>query len=201
MPTELDLVVQQGDTFQRIIRWETPPFIYKAITGISNAAPMVVTAVGHGLTSGWRVAVVSVLGMRQANAKHTPPRTSEFKRVTVADVDNVSFNDVNSAEYDAYTSGGYLQFYTPVDLTGYTARMTIKDRTGGEILLTLTSGAPDNRLVIDVAARTITLTITATDTAPLAFTKGVYDLEMASPSGVVAKLYYGSITVRREITT
>lgn len=201
MTTELDIELVQGDTFQRVIRWETQPFVYKAITNISLSAPMIVTAVAHGLTNGWRAAVVSVLGMRQANAKHAPPRTSDYRRVTVIDTDTVAFNDVNSAEFDAYESGGYLQSYTAVDLAGYTARMTIKDRIGGTSLTVLTSGAPDNRIVIDAAGKTTTLTITATDTASFAWTKGIYDLELVSPTGIVTKLYRGGIFVRKEATT
>ena len=71
--TTYDLCIPQRETFTRILRWSLLPYIYKAITGITATAPAVVTAVGHGLPDGWRVAVVSAGGMRQINAGHNPP--------------------------------------------------------------------------------------------------------------------------------
>lgn len=201
MAKKLNLVVRQGETFIRVIRPETAPFIYKAITGISKTAPVNILSVGHGLASGWRVAVVSVQGMKQINARNNPLRDSDFQQVTVVDVDNITLNKVNSAEYDAYVSGGYLQFYSPLDLSGYLARMTIKNRIGGTVLATLTSGAPDNRITIDDTNHTVTLTIAATDTEDFGFTSGVYDLELVAPTGVVTTLYFGTIQIKREVTT
>lgn len=198
---KLNLVIRQGETFLRVIRWETPPFVYKPITAITKTAPVGITAVGHGLVSGWRVAVVSAGGMEQINAKNNPPREHEFVQCTVSDVDNVTLNTVNATEYDTYTSGGYLQYYTPVDLAGYSARMDIKNRIGGTELLSITSGAPDNRIVLDNANHTITITIAAADTAALTFSKGYYDLELESGSGIVTTLFSGVVTVTKEVTT
>lgn len=200
MAKKLNLVIRQGETFTRVIRWESPPFIYKAITGISQAAPAVITAVGHGLKTGWRAAVINVLGMKEINAEHEPPRESEFQQVIVSDADHVSLNKVSSADFDAYVSGGYLKFYTPVSLAGFSARMDIKDRIGGTVLLAITSGAPDNRIALDDTNHTITVTVAAADTALLTFTKGVYDLELVSPTGVVTTLYSGNVTVTKEVT-
>jgi hypothetical protein len=189
-----NLVIRQGETFLRVIRWETPPFVYKAITGITKAAPVRITAVGHGLQSGWRTAVVSVQGMEEINAEHNPPRENEFAAVTVIDVDTVEINTINAADYTTYVSGGYLQFYTPADMTSYTARMQIKNKVGGTLLDTLTP-------VIDNVLHTITLTITAAATAVFTWKQGVYDLELVSPTNVVTTLFYGSICVQQEVTT
>jgi hypothetical protein len=200
MTKQLNLTIRQGETFQRIIRWEMPPFVYKPITGITKAAPAVVTCPAHGLVNGWRVAVVSVNGMDEINAEHTPPRDTEMVQVTFVDSNTVSLNKVNSAKFSTYASGGYLQFYTPVDLTGYTARMGIKDRIGGTLLLTLSTGA-DTRIAIDPTAKTITVTISAADAAAIAWRKGVYDLEMVSAAGVVTTIFSGNVTVIPEVTT
>jgi len=198
MAKKLNLTILQGDTFTRIIRWETPPFIYIPITGITQAAPAAVTAIAHGLKTGWRAAVVSVHGMKQINADNDPPRDADFRQVSVVDVDHVTFNKINSADFSLYTTGGYLQFYTPVDMTSYTARMTIKDRIGGTVLQALVSPTD---IVIDNTNHTITITLSAATTAGWTWTTGTYDLEMVSPTGVVTKLYKGSITVSKEITT
>jgi len=198
MTTRLNLTIRQGESFKRIIRWETSPFIYKAITAIQQSAPVRLTVVGHGLKTGWRAAVINVKGMRQINAQNDPPRDSEFMPVTFVDVDTVTFNKISSADYSAYTSGGYLQFYTPVDMASYTARMTIKDRVGGTILLALVSPTD---VTIDNVEHTITVEITAVASAALTFTKGVYDLEMVSPTGVVTAIFSGNVVVTKEVTT
>jgi hypothetical protein len=195
-----DFRVRQGETFQRIVRWETTPYIYKAITAITQTGPTAITAVGHGLKTGWRAAVVSAQGMLEINAVHAPPRDSDFHQVTVVDADHVTINAINSADFSTYTSGGYLQFFTPQDLTGYSARMMIKDRVGGTVLLSLTSAAPDNRIALDVTNNTISLTISAVDTAALTWTRGVYDLELVSLSGVVTTLFSGNVFVTKEVT-
>jgi hypothetical protein len=145
----------------------------------------------HGLTTGWRATVVSANGMEEINAVNTPPRESEYHQVTIVDPNTIEFNAVNSADYGTYVDGGYLQYYTPVDLTGYTAEMDIRDRIGGTVLFTLSTGV-DQRIIIDPSAA---------DTDDLTFTRGVYDLEMYAPSGAVTTIFSGKISVIREITT
>ena len=56
-------------------------------------------------------------------------------------------------------------------------------------------------IAIDTTGKTITLTISATDTAEIAWKRGVYDLEMVSSSGVVTAILTGSVNVTREVTT
>lgn len=200
MATKLNLDIRQGETFQRVIRWERLPFIYKPITAIANDAPVEITAVGHGLAVGWRTALINVEGMIEINARHDPPRSSDFHQVTVVDADNITLNDISAADFSPYTSGGYLKFYTPVDLSGYQAKMEIKDRIGGTILETLSTGL-DARIALDNNNHTISLNIAATDTAAFSWLRGVYDLEMTSPSAVVTTIYTGSVRVIREVTT
>lgn len=196
MPIKKDFTVYQGETWQRVIRWESPPFIYKVISGITQAAPAVINAVAHGLTTGWRAAVVSVLGMTEINAQHTPPRDSDMNQVTVVDADHVSLNLVNATGFSTYASGGYLQFYTPVDMTGYTATMTIKDRVGGTVLLTLSS--PSSGIVIDNNAKTITITMTSVQTEAFTWKSAVYDLDLVSPSAIETVLYIGKLNFESE---
>jgi len=198
MATEHNLTIEQGKTFIQVVRWETEPLLWKPITGVSQAAPAVVTAVGHGIPDGWPVVVASVQGMTEINAAHNPPRATEWHKAYVVDDDTVKLPDVNASEFTPYESGGYLMLYSPVDLVGYTARMEIKDKVGGEILATFTSAA---ELVLDTAAHTTTLTIAADDTAAYDWRRGVYDLELVSPDGVVTAVIAGKVTVSKEVTT
>lgn len=199
MAANKDFTIEQGKTFSQLLRWEAPPIIYKPITAITQAAPVSITSTAHGIPDGWRVAVVSVKGMTQLNAQNTPPKDKDYHRVTVVDVDTIEINNVNSADFKPYTSGGYLQFNTPIDLTGFTARMTVKDKVGGTELLTLTT--ENGGINIDTANYVITLTVSAIDTEAMTWKKGVYDLEMVSATDEVTALLAGTIIVSREVTT
>lgn len=197
-----DITLIKGKTFSRVLRWETTPIIYKAITGITKAAPVAITATGHGLVAGWRAAVVSAGGMREINAKlpgkGQPPSASEFHKVTVPDANTVTFNDVNSLDFTAYTSGGSLLYYTPVDLAGYSARFQIRlaDTSTGDPLISLTSAAG---ITIDNTAKTITITISATVTAAIDWDSAVYELEMEDGAGVITRLLQGNVLVEGEV--
>ena len=195
---KLDLNILQGKTFSRVIRWEKEPFIYVPIQAIARTAPARITAAAHSIPDGWRVAVVSAGGMRQINAQHNPPKAREFVRCTVVDPNTVDLNEINAAGFSPYTSGGYLQHYTPASLAGATARMTIRNRVGGTELLALTSPVG---IAIDDATKTITPQISAAATAALTWRAGVYDLEIEDAAGVVTGLFYGAVTVTPEVTT
>lgn len=199
MAATKNLVIAQGKTFQQLIRWEAPPIVYAAISNISQGAPAVITANAHGMPDGWRCAVVSAKGMKEINATNTPLRDSDYKMGSVPNANTVMLNAVNSSEFKPYTSGGYVQYNSPVDMTGFTARLAIKDKVGGTVLKSLTT--ENAGIAIDNTKKTITLTISATETAAFTWTKGVYELEMVSPLGVVTALLVGVVTLLKEITT
>ena len=198
MAIKYDLTIRRGETFIRTVRWASAPYVFKPITGITQAAPAVVTATAHGVPDGWRVAVVSVKGMTQINAQSTPPRDSEYYKAKVLTANTLQLDGVNAADFKPYTSGGYLQFATPVDMTGYTARMQIRDKVGGTLLLTLTSA--NGGLTIDTTKSSVTITISATATAGFIWNRGVYDLEMVSADGRVTTIVEGSVKVTPEVT-
>ena len=106
---------------------------------------------------------------------------------------------MNASGFKAYGGGAHLQYNTPVELTGYVARLIVKDKVGGTILLEMLS--TNGRILLDPALSTITLTATAEDLAAQTWAKGVYELELESPSGVVTKLMSGPATVAKEIPT
>lgn len=199
-PLKQKLTIQQGRTFRLPVRWESEVFGYAPIASISKAAPCrVVTQNPHGIPDGWRVAIVSAGGMVEANAVNSPPSEDEMRRATLISPVEVEFNSLNAAGFTTYTSGGYLQFRIPVDLTGFDARMTIRDKVGGVELLTLTT--VNGRLVVSPSEKYVEIVISATDTAALTWKSGVYDLELVSPSGEVTALLTGGVAVLAEITT
>lgn len=86
----------------------------------------------------------------------------------------------------------------PVNLTGYSARMQVRERVSSErILLELTTGAG---LTLGAEAGTVTISITDTVTAALTPAGCVYSLELTSPDGEVTPLLSGSFSVRAEVT-
>lgn len=196
---KIGLSVRQGATFRFVFRWEKMPLVYKAITAITKGAPVTLTVPTHGLTNGWRAAVTGVAGMTEINAASTPPRDSQYLPVTVVDGNTIQFNGISSERFSTYLNGGFVQYYTPADLTGFTARMSVRDRVGGTLLTSLTT--ENGRIVLDNTAKTITLLVSAEDTEDFTFTRGAYDLELVSPLGEVTALAEGSIRVSREITT
>ena len=87
---------------------------------------------------------------------------------------------------------------TPVDLTGYTARMQVRSSIASdEVLLELTT--ENGGITLGDVAGTIALHLDATDTAALEFTSGVWDLELVS-ADVVTRLLGGRLKVSKEVT-
>jgi hypothetical protein len=197
--TREDLVIEQGRTFHTVVRWEVEPLVYRPITAIAQSAPARLTVPAHGVVDGWRVAVVDAKGMTELNARKNPPALSDFHRVNAVDSNTLDLRSVSSASFKPYRSGGYIAYYTPADLTSYTARMTIKNKIGGTVYTQLSTTG--GTIVLDPTLRTITLSLTAETTAALTFTKGVYDLEMVSPTDVVTAILYGSVSLTKEVTT
>lgn len=197
-----DFEITQGKTFTHTLRWETGPIVYRPITAIDNTAPVRIHAPAHELTDGWRATVVSAKGMSQINAEADPPKVKDYHPVTVIDADTVEFNDVNAADFKVHTAGtGYLRYNTPVDLAGYSARLAIKTKVGGTELAYLSSDPLIGGITLDAAAKTIAITISAADTELYDWTRGVYELELVSLSGVVKTLLSGAVKVGKEVTT
>lgn len=199
MAVSKDLEIKKGKTFTLTLRWETEPIVYRPITGMQQTAPVRITAPAHGLVTGWNAAVTNAKGMTELNAEPNKVKDKDYHRATVVDSDTIEFNDVNAVGFKAYVSGGVLQYNTPAPLAGTSARATIKDKVGGTVLLTLTGA--NGKIAIDQAAKTITLTLSATETAALVFSKGVYDLEIQDAGGTVTLLMEGKVQVTNEVTT
>lgn len=200
-----DLEIRKGKTYAHVLRWGVEPIVYKPITGISKSAPMVVDAVGHDLLDGWPTAIVSVVGMDDVFASDAP-KAKDYIQPTVVDADTVEFNKVNSANLKPYKSGGYLQYYTPADLTGAMPRMVVWDKPDGTIIassdpLHVADGAAELDLDVDLALKTIIFTFTDEVTAAITQKKAVFEAEVADALGRVHYLDSGTITFIRELAT
>ena len=192
-PLKANLKIYQGSTFSQIFRWESNVLGYVTITGITKAAPAVVTAVAHNIPAGWRFTITDVAGMKEINDSAT------YRTAVVKSVDSLELNDVNSLSYTAYTSGGVIKYNKPVDLAAYTARMQIRSSLSSTASLEeLTT--ENGKISIDTVNKTITLNLSATVTAAYSWSAGVYSLEMISPTGVVDTIAVGSVSLVKEVT-
>ena len=87
----------------------------------------------------------------------------------------------------------------PIDLTGYTARMQIREkRTSPSFIHELTT--ENGGITLGGALGTIVLLITSDDTTLFTFKSAVYDLELIAGSGIVTRLLQGSVTLSTEAT-
>ena len=193
MAKQSEILIQRGSTFEYEVLWaNASDLTYKPITAISLAfGPPRLTVTGHGIPPGWPVAITRVAGMRQINAENSPPSGNDYHTVKVIDANTIELNDVDATGFSAYTSGGFVQFKTPIDFSGYTFRQDIKDKIGGTVLASSeVDAAPLNIITITPtpAESKLLISISATDTAAIAWSKGVTDLEAVSPLGKVVKL-------------
>jgi hypothetical protein len=86
----------------------------------------------------------------------------------------------------------------PVDLTGFTARMQVRESQDSPTpLLSLTTGSG---ITVDGPAGQLTLLIADETSTAWTWRYGVYDLEVESAGGEVTRLLRGEIEVDREVT-
>lgn len=88
---------------------------------------------------------------------------------------------------------------TPVDLTGFTGRMQIRqsiDDADPIIDMTTANGG----VIIGPQPGQFTLHISATDSAAFAFDMAVYDVELIAPGGDVTRILAGDVVLSREVT-
>jgi hypothetical protein len=88
---------------------------------------------------------------------------------------------------------------TPFDLTGWIARMQIRaHQRDTTTLVSLTSGG--GGITVGTTDGLITVEIAAAVTAAIVPRTGVYDLEVESPTGFVARVLEGSVDFKPEVT-
>lgn len=190
-PAKVNLKIYQGSTFREVLRWESALKTYLPITAITKAAPAVITCTGTLPPIGWRAKVTGVAGMKEINS-------DEYRIVTSTNNNTITFNEINATNYTAYTSGGVVEYNTPMDLASYSGRLQIRPQLASStVLLELTT--QNTGIVIDNVYKTISIVITAANTQTLTFTTGVYSLELVKGSEVIT-FSTGSVSLVPEVT-
>lgn len=190
-PARLDLRINQGATLRKPLLMMQPVYQYKPISAIQPTAPLLITAPTHGLAGEWPIWIEGVSGWGELSRDKT---RQAFHLAKVIDADTLELNAFNGAGRNA--SGGMVVYQPPVDLTGCSARMFVRDASGA-LLLELTT--ENTRLVIAAPGRLI-ITLTAAETAEIAWAKGRYDLELTMSNGDVTRWAEGEVVVSREVT-
>lgn len=87
----------------------------------------------------------------------------------------------------------------PVNLTGYSARMQVRETVDSDEVLLELSTVLGNIQLTPLTGK-VTLVFSPDDTSGAVWTRGKYDLELTSPSGFVTRLIQGKFTLSKEIT-
>ena len=86
----------------------------------------------------------------------------------------------------------------PIDITGSTAKMQVRNAQGDKLAFTLTS--PSGGITIDGPNGLITVKMTPTQTSKLFYPKSVYDLMLTDSQANKTKLVGGYLTASRSVT-
>jgi hypothetical protein len=194
-PAKLNYKVYQGSTFEEIYRWESETKVYVPISNISKSAPCVITTTSqHSLPVGWRFRVVGAGGMKEINSVG-----DSYYLATNTSATSATINQTNSLLYTTYTSGGVIEYNQPVPLTGYSARMQIRETVDSPTALYSTDSATGH-LSLDLELMTISVQIPAQVTQQFTFTTAVYSIELYKPDGLVLPFLTGNLTLVPEVT-
>jgi hypothetical protein len=194
-PAKLNYKIYQGSTFEQAYRWESETKVYVPIASITKAAPCeITTTTAHSLPMGWRFKVVGAGGMKEINSVSDSTEIATYTTSTL-----IRVNQVNSLGYTTYTSGGVVEYNQPVSLTGYSARMQIRESVDSTTVIYEASSSV-GQIVLNNSLGTITITIPASATTLFTFTTAVYAVELFDSNGKVIPFLVGNLTLVPEVT-
>lgn len=189
----------RGKTCEQALLYSGSRLVYRPITAVLSLAPLRLTVPLHGCPENWPIRVQGVTAPTELN---TPQ--NQAWQATVVDANTLEINSLDGSLWSAYVPSGHVVFQEPVDLTGWKARMQIRTKAGGTVLLTLSSDPADNaegEIEIDVPGSALVIKLSAAQTAALSWNGGVYDLEGIRPDGaVVSILAPSTVVVGQEVT-
>lgn len=90
---------------------------------------------------------------------------------------------------------------TPVDLTGWTVRMHVRETPADSSTILTSQGGSPTIIITKNSSGVITVTISATTTSSLSVTTAYYDIEAEeTATGIVRRILKGRIVVSPEVT-
>lgn len=189
-----NLEIIQGATFTAAWNWYGGGKVCRLIGNLTPGCPTLISLTGHGLptASNTPVFISHVKGATRANTKDDTPVLATWVDL------NTFFIDMDTVAQTYTSNTGLLTYFAPKDLTGWTARMQIRESIDDvtEILELL---SPTD-IAITVNDAKIAVTISAAVTTALDFDEAVYDLELIDVAGAVTRFAEGLVTLRKEVT-
>lgn len=189
----------RGKTCHQVLLYAGATRKYCPITALVSLAPVRVTVPDHGCPDNWPVRLQGITAPVELNTAEGQALTA-----TVVDANTLELNALDASTLGTFTLSGHVVFQQPVDLTGWKARMQVRNKMGGDLLLSLSSDPADEadgEIEVDVAGSAFILKLTAAQTAALTWNGGVYDLEAVLPDGsVISILAPSPVVVEQEVT-
>ncbi len=182
----LPIRIIQGVTFSYAVRIGQPIYVYRPIQAIEAVAPVRLRVDGHGLSGDWPVWVRSVQRWPEINREPRSGKAWQAKRV---DADKLEINVLSAVGQSPV--GGELVYQPPVDLTGCSARMRLREEAGGTVLLELEDGAG---LELD-SAGVVRIELTPEQTVALSQSAKHFDLDITFADGEVRRYVEGPVKV------
>jgi hypothetical protein len=192
---KLKLEIVQGETFRKALFWYSGTEVIKPIATVTRGYPTIVGVTAHDLPA--TPIPVGITGANCSWLNTVSLDSADRVYATKVTADTFSLN-TNSTGLAAYSSGGYLVYVPPVDLSLYTARLHI--RVTRPATVTLEELTTENGGITLGSDGSINLYLSAAETAVLSFTSAVYDLELISATGDVKRLVGGDVVLWKEVT-
>jgi len=191
-----DIEIKQGAQYQDAFHWYGGGKVCASIENVIVGCPTQITITGHTLPSVSKTPI-RIRNVRGARDLNTGEQDCDMVEATWIDANTFSV-DIDTGNQTYKAGSGSIEWFKPKVVTGYTARMQIREKlTDTVALVSLVSPAD---IVINVADAKITFTIDTTATTALDFIQGVYDLELVDPSGAATRLLQGKVTLNKEVT-
>lgn len=176
------LKIRKGRTLNEVFRYAQPVKSYAAISAASLAAPCIVTAAAHGLPPDWPFAITGAKGMTQINKGDLDANEDLYLARNVT-ANTVELNNINAINYAAYTGGGAIEYFTPVDLSIYTGGLA-QIRPSIDSTTVLHAFVFGTGLIVDNANKKIKLFMSDEASAAIDTVEGaVYDIELVTSTG------------------
>lgn len=193
-PAKINYKIYQGSTFQETYRWESETKVYVPIQTIQKSAPcQIATQLPHNLPQGWRFRVVGAGGMKEINNAGDSYYVS-----TSVTANSIEINQVNSLGFTTYTTGGVVEYNQPIDLSGFNARMQIREAVDSTTVIHEATTA-NGQIVVDNTGKFIQITLLGNITQNFNFTTAVYSLELYNGNNVIPFIN-GNLTLVQEVT-
>ena len=195
MTPRFELEMEQGATFNYTFHWYAGGKFMAPIEDIIIGYPTRIKVTAHGLPtiSDTPVILSGIDGCDILNSEDLGIDEAIY-------VDADHFDMPQSTVNDPWITGtGEITYHKPSDITGFTARMQIREKWHSpDVIVELTT--ENGGIVLTVEDASIELTLLPTATALYTFRQAVYDIEMISPGGAVTRIIEGTITLSKEVT-